>query len=188
MYRDIIKGSKSVYRLACINPTIFIAIKFGRLSAAITERVVDAMGWYSGDYRYRIQSDLDFGIIITITQVRAYLNERRSGNINIVGIRYEDVVDRPHESIRRILDYCRLPTELVEQAAEGLKVDAQKNSAFAKSIVGSLTEPQLTPKLITWVNEMLKRNGMPLIGEEFILDGTITHQKELPAKTTLYFG
>ena len=109
--------------------------------------------------------------------MRNYLNTRRTGKSDVVGVRYEDVVGNPHESIKRILEYCRLPVDLVEAGVRGLEVDSQKDSMFAISVVGSLSVSELTPESITRANEILKSNGLSLIGEECILDGTITCHK-----------
>jgi hypothetical protein len=178
MYREVVKGSKSVFRIAYSLPSIWVAYKFGRLSGAITAAAIDSMGIDGTDYRFRLRDDLHFGFLMNSLLVRAYLDLRSGGKIDIVGVRYEDLVSDPHESVRRIIEYCRLPADLVEHGVKGLEVDSQRNSVIAKSIIGSLPEPELTPDSIARGNEILKKNGLPLIGEEYVLDGTITYQKK----------
>jgi len=140
--------------------------------------MVESMGIDGRDYRIRLRDNVEFGVILNCLLMRIYIDLRSGGKYDdVVGIRYEDLADHPHESIRRILEHCRLPCDLVERAVRGLEVDSQRNSPIVKSIVGSLPESELTPDSITRTNEMLKRNGLPLIGEEFVLDVTITYQK-----------
>ena len=55
-----------------------------------------------------------------------------------------------------------------------MEADSQRNSVIAKSIIGQLAEPELTPDTVERANVMLRKNGIPLIGEECLLEGTIT--------------
>ena len=178
MYREVVKGAKSLFRIAYSLPSIWVAYKLGRLSGAITASAIESMGLDGRDYRFRLHDDMELGFLLNCLLMRIYLDLRSDGKVDVVGVRYEDLVSEPHESIRRIIEYCRLPAELVEPGVKGLEVDSQRNSVIAKSIIGSLPEPELTPESIFRGNELLKKNGLPLIGEEFVLDGTITYQKK----------
>ena len=182
MYRDVVKNSKSLYRMAYSLPSVFLAYKLGRLSGALTEQACESMNMFGRDYRYRLRTDFDLGIIMNCVLMRIYLDVRKSGKFEVAGIRYEDLVGEPRESIRRILEFCRLPAELVEPGLRGLEVDSQRNSVIAKSIIGGLAEPELTPEAIKGANMFLRRNELPLIGEECLLEGTITYTKRSTVK------
>ena len=178
MYRDVVKNSKSLYRIAYNLPTIWLAFKLGRLSASITEAMVDSMGLPGKYFHYRPRNDLELGIIMNCFLMKMYLDERKAGVIDIAGVRYEDLVADPTYSIRSILEYCRLPVELTEAGRRGLDFDSQRNSVIAKAIIGGLKEPELTPEAKAIANEHLKNSGLPLIGQESLLEGTITYKKQ----------
>jgi len=89
-------------------------------------------------------------------------------------VRYEDLVARPLDLCRVILEFCRLPVSLAELAVKALDRDSQRNSISAKSLIGRMKDPQLTPETKETLNELLKKHGLPLIGEPNIVEGTLT--------------
>jgi Sulfotransferase family len=178
MYRDIAKNSASLYRIAHALPSLWLAYKLSRLSGAFTESVANSMGLAGRDYRYRLEDDLQLGVVLNCVLMKLYLELRQSDDIEVVGVRYEDLVGDPEESIRRIIEYCHLPLELVTPGLDGLKVDSQRNSLISKSAIGFLPEPPLTPESIARANQMLGKFGLPLIGEPCLLEGTITCGKK----------
>lgn len=184
MYRDIVKVSKSLYRMSYALPSVWLAFKLGRLSGYFLEHMINTMGVAGRDYRVRLQDDLQLGVVLNSIVMGTYLDLRRDGHTDIAAIRYEDLVSNPAESLRRILEYCRLPAELVEPGLRGLEVDSQRNSVIAKSTIGGLREPELTPEAIATANLMLKKFGLPLIGEECLIDGTITYIKSKSSADT----
>ena len=74
---------------------------------------------------------------------------------------------------RVILEFCRLPVSLAELAVKALDRDSQRNSTLAMSVLKSFNEPQLTAEKKANLNEILKKYGVPLIGEPNILEGTL---------------
>jgi len=72
---------------------------------------------------------------------------------------------------RVILEFCHLPVSSAELAVKAFDADSRENSNFAKSVVGNFKEPQLTPQTKTKLNELLKKQGIPLIG---IIEGTLS--------------
>jgi len=75
---------------------------------------------------------------------------------------------------RVILEFCHLPVSLAEQAVKAFDVDSQRNSILAKSVIGHFKEPQLTPQTKSKLNKLLKKHGIPLIGEAGIIEGTLS--------------
>jgi len=75
---------------------------------------------------------------------------------------------------RVVLEFCHLPVSLAELAVKAFDVDSQRNSIVAKSVIGHLKEPELTPQREKKLNEMLKKFGLPLIGEPRIMEGTLS--------------
>jgi hypothetical protein len=175
MYREVVAAAKSLYRIIYPLPSLWLAFRLGRVSGIFTEKVVETMGIDGRDFRHRCRTDLDYGVILFCLSSRVYLKLRRSGRTDVVGIRYEDLVKNPTESISRIFKHCRLPDELVEPGLRGMKVDSQRNSVIAKQIIGSIPEPELTPETMLWGNDLLRKDELPLIGDECLIEGTITY-------------
>ena len=173
MYRDVIKVAKSLYRSAYPVPSVWLAYKLGRLTGKLSDLTISSMGYSGRDYCHRFRDDMELGVLITCLLTRTYLDLRAAGT-EIAAIRFEDLVADPTESIRRILEFCRLPEELTKHAVRGMEVDSQRNSIIAKSIIGHLPEPELTPEAEARANEWLRKYGLPLVGEEYLIDGTIT--------------
>ena len=174
MYRDVVKIAKSLCRITYVLPSVWLGYKLHRLSASLGGKIAESMGFARRDCWFRSRDDIEPGVMLFALLMRVYLDLRRSGHTDIVGVRYEDLVDSPSESIRRIFKHCRLPQELVEPGLRGLEVDSQRNSIVSKEAIGSLPEPELTPDVIARANEILRENGLPLIGEECLVEGTIT--------------
>ena len=173
MYRDIITTAKSQYRLVHTFPMAWFAYTVCRISLYFNETLVESMGLCGKDYRQQLHDNLQPDILVSCVVTRTYLNLRKMG-INVAGLRYEDLVRNPAESFRRVLEHCGLPTDLVEPGLRGMQLDSQRNSTLAKSNIGDLPEPELTPDSAIRINQMLRKNGLPLIGEEYLLDGTIS--------------
>ena len=95
-------------------------------------------------------------------------------DFDISAVRYEDLVARPLDMCRVLLDFCHLPQSLAELAIIAFDVDAHRNAPVANSIIGHFKEPELTPQAKEKLNEMLKKYRIPLIGETDNLDGTLS--------------
>jgi len=131
------------------------------------------MGIEGSDFCVRLDSGLTYGVIVFAVVTSSYLDQRRRG-FDISALRYEDLVARPLDMCRVVLDYCHLPVSLAEEAVKAFDIDSQHNSIVAKAVVGNIREPQLTPQTTMKLNELLKKHGMPLIGELGIIEGTLS--------------
>ena len=172
MYREVLSVAKSLYRLSLTDPFIHLFWIVGRLSGPMTMMISDTFGTLCSRVR-RLDSDLTVGVLMWAAATKAYLDARRRG-LDISALRYEDLVARPLDMCRVILEFCRLPVSLAELAVKALDVDSQRNSSAAKSKIGHYKEPELTPQTRAQLNEQLKADGVPLIGEPGILEGTLT--------------
>ena len=174
MYRDILTTSKSLYRLAYTLPSIWMMYKLGSLSAFFTDKAVESMGLHGGSYRVRLRTNIDFGIIMNCLLMSEYRKFRESG-IDVAAVRYEDLIANPRQALTRILEYCHLPVDLVDEGLRGLEVDSQRNSVLAKSVIGNMPAPPNPDREnLDRLNKMLADHNLPLIGEECYLEGTIT--------------
>jgi len=133
------------------------------------------MGFDGSDFRLRLNDDLLLGILVFKLTTSSYLDVHRRG-FDVSALRYEDLVARPLDMCRVVLEFCHLPASLAELAVRAFDVDSQRNSILAISAIGPglFKEPQLTPQTKTKLNELLKKYNMPLIGEPTIIDGTLS--------------
>jgi len=161
MYRDFEKVAKSVYRVSMVLPSVRLACILGYLSA---------------DFGVRLDNNLTTGVHLCALATTSYLDLRRRG-FDISAVRYEDLVERPLDMCRVVLEFCHLPQSLAELAVKAFNVDSQRHSVIAKSVIGQFKEPEMTPKIKMELNGMLKKfKGMPLIGEPGIIEGTLSCQ------------
>ena len=173
MYRDVVAVAKSQHRLSMVHPSLRLFCALGRLSGHLSKITMDFVGFDGSDYRVRLDNDLSFGVIMFAVTTGAYLSMRRRG-FDVSALRYEDLVARPLNMCRVLMEFCGLPVALAELAVKALDVDSQRNSPSAKSNIGNFSVQQITPHMKQNLNELLKRHGAPLIGEPDILEGTLT--------------
>jgi hypothetical protein len=176
MYRDVVEMAKSYYRVIYEFPSITLAYTLGNLSGVFTEKIYDAMGLCGKDFRIRLIDGLTIGVIFSAFTSKAYLDFRGQG-FKISAFRYDDLVARPLECCRILMEYCGLPVSLAEAGVKGLDHDSQRNSVMSKSRVAKNQAPHLTPQSKVSHNELLKKYGLPLIGEDWLIEGTITQEQ-----------
>jgi len=168
MYRDVLEVAKSMYRMSMADS----ALRLRYLYLSVTGRLLEVSD-KSSDFCGRLCTDLTYGVFRYALVTASYLDLRRRG-VDVSALRYEDLVARPLDICRVVLDFCHLPASLAELAVRAFDVDSQRNSTLAKSIVGRFKEPQLTPQRKTKLNEILIKYGVPCIGESDILEGTLS--------------
>jgi len=172
MYRDIVTVAKSIYRLSMVYPSIRLVYILGYF-AYIAKITMDFTGFDGSDFCVRLDSDLTYGVLMAGMTTTCYLDLRRRG-FDASALRYEDLVARPLDMCRVVLEFCHLPVSLAELAVRAFDVDSQRNSIAAKSVIGHFKEPELTAEIKTKLNEMLKKFELPLIGDPGIIEGTLT--------------
>jgi len=173
MYRDVVTVAGSVYRLSMVIPTLRLACLLGHFSGQITKMIVDSMGVDGSDYGVRLDNDLTGGVVLYAVTTSSYLAMRRRG-FDVSALRYEDLVERPLDMCRVLVDFCGLPVSLAERAVQAFDVDSQRNSICAESVLSRFKEPQLTEEKKTKLNELLQKFGLPLIGEPNVVEGTLS--------------
>jgi len=173
MYRDIVAVAKSSYRMFLVQPSLRLAYVLGHISANVVKTAVESLGFDGSNWRVRVNDGLMPGVLTAALKMTSYLDLRRRG-FDISAVRYEDLVARPLDMCRVLLDFCHLPQSLAELAIIAFDVDAHRNAPVANSIIGHFKEPELTPQAKEKLNEMLKKYRIPLIGETDNLDGTLS--------------
>jgi len=173
LYRDILATAKSMYRMSMALPYRRLTYLLGQFSSAASQTALHLLG--AADRRdlcVRFDNDMMQGVLLSSIITSRYLDLRRRG-LDVSAVRYEDIVERPLDMCRVILEFCHLPQSLAELAVRAFDGDSQRDSEVSKSSIGHLEEPQLTPQVKTKVDELLMKCGMPLIGEPGIVEGTL---------------
>jgi len=174
MYRDIVAVAKSSYRMFLVQPSLRLAYVLGHISANVVKTAVESLGFDGSNWRVRVNDGLMPGVLTAALKMTSYLDLRRRG-FDISAVRYEDLVARPLDMCRVLLDFCHLPQSLAVLAVRAFDVDSQRDSPLAKSAIGHLQAPELTPQRKRKLNELLKKfDKMPLIGEPSIIEGTLS--------------
>jgi len=172
MYRDVVAVAKSVYRLSMVEPTMRLAYLLGSFSGQMTKMMVELRGNEGSDFCVRLKNNLSLGVLKYVMTTSTYLDMRRRG-FDVSGLRYEDLVERPLDMCHVLMKFCGLPVSLAQSAIKAFEVDSQRNSILAKSVLGRIKNPQLTPKTKAQLNELLTKYGLPLIGEPNFFEGTL---------------
>jgi len=136
---------------------------------------MDSLGHRGSDFFAGLEmcDGLTLEVLIYARTICSYLDLRRRG-LDVSALRYEDLVARPLDMCRVILEFCHLPVSLAEKAVKAFDTDSQKNSVLAQSLIGNFKEPELTPQRKVKLNELLKKYGLPLICEPGIIEGTLS--------------
>jgi len=174
MYRDVVTVAKSLFRYSMVHPSVHLLYMINRLSSRVSKMMVDSQGFHGTRFlRIRLDNDLTLGVFMSAIATRHYLDARRRG-LDVSAVRYEDLVARPLDMCRVIMEFCHLPVSLAELAITAFDVDSQRNSIGAQAIIGHFREPQLTTHTKAQLNDLLKQFEVPLIGEPDIIEGTLT--------------
>ena len=169
MYRDFVTVAKSYYRVEMVVPSQRLRYLFGFLSIRFTEMTsLDN----SNRLCKRLDSALTVGVLLSALVTSIYMDLRRRG-WDVRAVRYEDLVARPLDMCRVVLEFCQLPVSLAELAVRAVDVDSHRNTEIARRVIGQISEPQLTPQRKAKLDEHLKTYGMPCIGEPLIVEGTL---------------
>ena len=173
MYRDVVPTAKSLYRMSMVMPQLRLLYLFGHCSSHLSKVMLDLSGCEWTNIRVRLDHGLMLGVLMCSLVIARYLEFRRRG-LNVNALRYEDLVAQHLEMCRVALEYCHLPVSLAETAVKAFDADSQANSPLAKSAIGNIKEPQLTPEIKTKLNEILKKLEVPQIGEPRIIEGSLS--------------
>jgi len=173
LYRDVVATAKSVRRISVFYPTLHLLNLFGTFSDQMTKTIAEWQGMSGSNFCLCLDTDLTLGVLFYAVQSSRYLDMRRRG-FDISALRYEDLVARPLDMCRIILEFCHLPVSLAELAVKALDVDSQRNSIVSKSVLGRIKDPQLTSEKKAKLNKLLTKYGLPLIGQPNVLEGTLS--------------
>ena len=145
LYRDVVAVAKSFSRISAVDPVLRLVSSLGSLSDQMMKLVARWVGLIGSDFCVRLDNDLALGVLFCAPAISMYLDARRRG-FDVRAVRYEDLVARPLDTCRIVLEFCHLPVWLAELAVTALDRDSQRNSFIAKSVVGRVKNPVLMPE------------------------------------------
>jgi len=174
LYRDVLSVARSLYRVSMVFPSLRLIYLLGPFPDRVS-KIAEGhpIGVYRSKLGIRLENELMPGALQYSVSTASYLDLRRRG-FDISALRYKDLVVRPVDMCRVVLEFCHLPVSLAELAVKAFDVDSQRNSILAKLVIGHFKEPQLTPQKKTRVNELLEKFGLPRLGEPDIIEGTLS--------------
>ena len=168
--------SQSLYRLSMALPSIRLAYILGRFSGRLTEAVCDSMGFSGEEFRVRLDNELSLGFVASSVAFRSYLRMHKKDPTVVSALRYEDLVARPLETCRALMQFCGLPSELAELGVKGMEFDSQRTAPYQMRHMKGLWAPKLTKDMEGHLNDILKAFGLPPLSEFGPVDGTLALQ------------
>ena len=92
-----------------------------------------------------------------------------------MGVKYEDLVERPLEATRIVFEYCGIPVEWAEKAINALNKDAQRLSPLSRKNLDKVKlNMEVTPTRRKEMDAICDHFGLPRIPNECVLERTIT--------------
>jgi len=175
MYRDLLKAAQSNHRLSMVVPQFRVLYYFEGKAVYFMKPLAEHHGVDLSAVVKPMRSDnnLLLCVLFAALPVASYLEMRRDG-FDVSAVRYEDLVARPLDMCRVVLEFCHLPVSLAELAVKAFDVDSQANSRVAKSAIRHFKEPRLTLKTRKELNGILKKLGVPWVGEPCVIEGTLS--------------
>ena len=165
--------SQSFYRMSYRRPALRLACDLGRLSGFFAAQFASNIGFDGSDFNCRVSNDLTAGFLLAALVLNAYLRFRED-RMEIVAVRYEDFVDEPIATCRRILEFCRLPVELADKAARAASSDSQEGADVARAVIGDLPVAQLTQDDRALFKTLMGKIGLHIAAvDDLLLEGTV---------------
>jgi hypothetical protein len=174
MYRDVLTVAKSLNRIFHAFPTSYLMIRLQFIWPGVIPRFYDSILQWGQDFAdLRPTDNLSVFIYSWALSVRAYKEMVERGE-ETGAVLYDDLVARPAENFRRILEYCKLPVDLLNDALAGLKFDSQWNTHISRSKLGQIQESRLNEESVRAANDIMKKMNLPDVQDSVKLERTIT--------------
>jgi len=184
MYRDPLKVAQSLYRLSEELPMIKTVFFFGKGSARRFSMALGLMGLPADDFRrVGVTEYLSIGVALHCICQKTYNNLRDSG-VEIAAVRYEDIIEDPTDSMRRILRYCNYPDDGLEGSVKAMEVDSQIGTLLSTT---HLRKHPLLPYAGSAKDEcdrVCDLFKIPHLDQEHIIPGTITYKGKANKEVT----
>lgn len=118
-------------------------------------------------------SKVEFSMLAWLSGMQKYM-ELHAAGVPMCAVRYEDMIAQPEPIVRRLYEYCGLPTT-PERIALGVKAfarDSQQGSSLARQNLKQDTQNQLTAEHLAEIHQLLA-NHSAIRTADFIVPGTI---------------
>jgi len=131
------------------------------------------MGYGGNDFRGDVVHDLTLGAVPALVAMKEYVDFRRRG-FDMKAVRYEDLVARPLEICRRLMEACGLPVSLAQDIVTVMRVDSQQTTAISRASLGRFQNPEMTLDIMDSLNEHATKFGLPSVYDVCMLEGTLS--------------
>ena len=177
MYREGLPVAKSLYKSGKQMPLLDLVFLVTPFSQKLTRAGVAAMGLSADMFKVRCSDGMVFCFFVWAVIIGKYLEWVRQ-EIDIVGVKYEDLVERPLEATRVVFEYCGIPLEWAEKAINALNKDAQRLSPLSRKNLDKVKlNMEVTPTRRKEMDAICDHFGLPRIPNECVLERTITSTK-----------
>ena len=179
IYRHPLATSRSLSRICYTAPMLQLMMTLGQLSARLTKLTLQMMGVPSEAFEKRLLFRLHIGALLWASNVRQYLDFRDSG-INIVAVRFEDLIEDRYYAFEKMFEFCGLPydSKAVDRAMSrdserGTSIGQERTRKF-RSYVDEYTDfvKEHTDKICDELN-------VPRFNDYQVLPGTIGCKKDI---------
>jgi len=184
MYRDPIKVTQSLYRISEAMPSMKAIYYFGRGSATRFGWAMSLNNFPTDDFKKMpLHQYFGMGVALHCICQRIYQTLREAG-VEIAGVRYEDIVADPTESMRTILRYCNFPEDNLEQCKKAMEFDSQAGSALSMTNLRKHPTLQYEGANKEEADRVCDLFKVPHVDQELILPGTITYKGKATSATS----
>ena len=175
MYRSLLDIAPSLSKLKYKTP--FLRLVMTMSESSIFTKTSDAISrkLTSNGYvpHFNVKHPYSVGIRLWFTAILEYL-ELRKINVDIVAVRYEDLIGDKEGSVRAIFRHCEIPEEYVFSSLKAFEKDAQEMSPISRRALSHISVPPFPDSLINFCNNLCEKYNLPLVNGECRIEGTIT--------------
>lgn len=184
MYRDAIKVTQSIYRLSCELPMVGTIYHFGLGNAKRLGMGLSLMGMPSDHFKkMTIYENFSLGLTMVCLGQITYQRFRDAG-LEIAGVRFEDLIKDPTESMRTILRYCTFPEDNVGKCQKAMEFDSQAGSPLSTKVLNKHPTVEYVGAAKEESDRLCDLFNVPHVDQEYIAPGTITYKEKAKGTTS----
>ena len=176
IYRHGLDNCKSGARGSRRSALLTILLLIGRISPTLTKYMVSQMGLPTKYLRQRVLSKIHFISVLWASGIRQYLDYRESG-MDIVGIRYEDIVQDTKYAFESIFQHCGLPFD-GKEVEKAMGRDSQRGTPVSAEILKKYKMDMFTEDVKKQTDMVCNSFNVPHIDEEYVAPGTVTYRSQ----------
>jgi len=177
MYRNPVKVAQSLYRLSEEMPMVKTIYYFGKGSASRFGMGLALMGMPCDEFKLKCNHYFTMGVTISLICQRKYLMFRESG-LDIVAVRYEDIVKNPTAAMKVILRHCKFPEDGAEKCKRALEIDSQAGTPMSTEVIRRHATLNYEGPAKDESDLLCDKFNLPHLDQEYVAPYTITYKAE----------